>query len=137
MVHLIDIKGLFVWILGSVIEWTTDLKTKKSHLFRTFQSLRSWPIGSRVITGFLQSLISLGSLISNLLLVLISFAYTSLNPISIEFMCKHKSEKSETYKYVIKHTSISCEWLLQSVTQWLDQLDHQSPFIWVSISRIT
>ena len=33
-------------------------------------------------------------------------------------------------------TSGLCEWLLQSVTQWLDQLDHQSSFVCVSISRI-
>ena len=49
---------------------------------------------------------------------------------------KHKWKNPKSI-YVIKRTSGLCEWLLQSVTQWLDQLDHQSSFVCVSISRIT
>ena len=48
---------------------------------------------------------------------------------------KHKWQKSDTY--VIKRTGGLCEWLLQSVTQWLDQLDHQGSFVCVPISRVT
>ena len=46
------------------------------------------------------------------------------------------SDKNPKPIYVIKRISGLCEWLLQSVTQWLDQLDHQSSFVCVSISRI-
>ena len=47
------------------------------------------------------------------------------------------SDKNSKPFYVIKRTSGLCEWLLQSFTQWLDQLDHQSSFACVSISWIT
>ena len=47
------------------------------------------------------------------------------------------SDKNPKPICVIKRTSGLCEWLLQSVTQWLDQLDHQGSFVCVSISRIT
>ena len=105
-----DIKSLFVWILGSVMRVIKLMwKLKKTHFFRTFQSLGSWPIGSRVITGFLQSLWSIGSLVFHLFFVSISFAYTSGNLMSREFPRKHKWEKSETYNYIIKHTRDSCE----------------------------
>ena len=50
---------------------------------------------------------------------------------------KSTSEKNPKPIYVIKRTSGWCEWLLQSVTQWFDQLEHQSSFLCVSISRIT
>ena len=56
------------------LNWSQPLK---NFLFRTFQPLGSWPTGSGVITGFLQLLGSLGSLVFNLFLVSISFAYTS------------------------------------------------------------
>ena len=105
-------------------------------MFRTFQSLGSWPIWPRVITGFLQLFESLGSLIFYLFLVSISFAYTSRNPMSMGLRA-NASDKNSKPIYVIKWASGLCEWLLQSLTQWLDQLDHQSSFVCVSVSRIT
>ena len=51
--------------------------------------------------------------------------------------CANASDKNPKSLYVIKRTSDLCEWLLQSVTQWLDQLDHQSLFVCVSISLIS
>ena len=51
----------------------------------------------------------------------------------MEFPRKHKWEKSETYNYVMKITSVSCEWMFQSVTEWLDQLD-QLKFIYLGIN---
>ena len=105
-------------------------------MFRTFQSLESWPIGSRVITGFLQLLGSLGSLVFYLFLVSISFAYTSRYRVTMGLRA-NTSEKNPKPIYEIKRTSGWCEWLLQSVTQWLDQLEHQCSFLCVSISCIT
>ena len=105
-------------------------------MFRNFQPLGSWPIGSRVITEFLQLLGSLGSLVFYLFLVSISFAYTSRNPVSMGLHA-NTSNKNPKPIYVIKHTSGLYEWLLQSVTEGLDQLDHQSSFVCVSVSRIT
>ena len=63
------------------------------------------------------------------------FPKSSVNEIPTQTQVR----KSETYNYVIKSTSGLCEWMngSSSVTQWLGQLDHQSSFIWVSISRIT
>ena len=117
-------------------EWSNWSQHSKSYLFRTFQSLGSWLIGSGVITRFLQLLRSLGSLVFYLFLVSISFVYTSRNPVSMGLHA-NASDKNPKPIYVIKRTSRLCEWLLQSVTQWLDQLDHQSSFVCVSISRIT
>ena len=114
----------------------TDLNTKKTDLFRTFQSLGSWPTESRVITGFLQLLGSLGSLVFYLFLVSISFAYTSRNPVTMELRV-NASDKNPKPIFVIKRTSGLCEWLLQSVTQWPDQMHHQGSFVCESISRIT
>ena len=54
----------------------TDLNARKNHLFCTFQSLGLWLIESKVITGFLQLLGSLGSLVFHLFFALISFSYT-------------------------------------------------------------
>ena len=112
------------------------ISTLKNYLFRTFQSLGSRPIGARVITGFLKLLGSLRSLVFYLFLVSISFAYTSRNPVSMGLHA-NASDKNPKPIYVSKRTSGLCEWLLQSVTQWLYQLDHQSSFVCVSISRIT
>ena len=112
------------------------ISTLKNYLFRTFQSLGSRPIGARVITGFLKLLGSLRSLVFYLFLVSISFANTSRNPVSMGLHA-NASDKNPKPIYVSKRTSGLCEWLLQSITQWLYQLDHQSSFICVSISRIT
>ena len=110
----------------------TNLNTKKNYFFRTFQSLWSWPIGSRVRTGFLQLLGSLELLVFYLFLVSISFAYTSRNPVTMELRASTHDKKSKPI-YVIKRTSGLCEWLLQSVTECLDKLHHQSSFVCVSI----
>ena len=98
-------------------------------MFGNFKSLVSWPIGCRVIIGFLQSLGSLGSLTFHLFLVSISFPYAFRDRMSMEFPRKHKWEKFETYNYVIKSRGGSCEWMsaLINDTHWLSQLD-----FWVS-----
>ena len=82
--------------LNQWYEWSNWSQPPKNYLFRTFQSLGSWPIGFRVITRFLQLLGLLGSLVFYLFLVSINFAYTSRNPASM-IARKHKWEKSETY----------------------------------------
>ena len=101
---MMDIKGLFVWTLGSVIRVIQLISTLKNYLFRTFQSLWSWAIGSRAITGFLQLLGSLVSLVFYLFLVSISFAYTSRNLVSMGF-CANTSDKNlkrnQTYKRLV------------------------------------
>ena len=122
--------------LNQWYEWSNWSQPKKNYSFRTFQLLGSWLIGFWVITGFLQLLRSLGSLVFYFFLVSISFAYTSRNPVSMGLHVNTNNKNSKPI-YVIKRTSGLCEWLLQSVTQWLDQLDHQSSFVCVSISRIT
>ena len=79
---------------------STDLN-KINYLFHTFQSLGSWPIGSRVITGFLQLLGSLGSLVFYLFLVSVSFTVTMwLRECEVQengIAHKYKWQKSETY----------------------------------------
>ena len=120
---MMDIKCLFVRTLGSVIRVIQLISILKNYFRRTFQSLGSWPIGSEVITGFEW----LGSIVFYLLLVSISLGYTSRNPLSMG-LHGNASDKNPKPLYVIKPTSGLCEWLLQSVTQWLDQLDHQSSF---------
>ena len=119
-----DFKGLFVWTFGSVIRVIQLISTLKIYLFRSFQSLRSWPIGFWVITGFLQLLGSRGSLVFYLVLVSISFVYASRNPVSMGLRTKHKLQKADTYKHNQTYKRL-VRMLLQSVTQWLDQLDHQ------------
>ena len=52
-----------------------------------------------------------------------------------ETKCNQMGERNQIY--VIKWASGLCEWPLLSLTQWLDQLDHQSSFVCVSVSRIT
>ena len=79
---------LRVYCWDTEISYTSDpadLNTRKNHLFRTFQLLGSWLIGSRVIAEFLQLLGSLGSLVFHLFFVLIIFVSTSRNPMSMEF----------------------------------------------------
>ena len=141
---LIFILRLIWWTLRAYLfghldqwyEWSNWSQHLKNYLFRNFQSLVLWPIGSRIITVFLQLLGSLGSLVFCLFLVSISFAYTSRNPVSMGWHA-NTSDKNPKPIYVIERTSGLCEWLLKSVTQWLDQLDHQSSFVGVSLSRIT
>ena len=131
---MMEIGDLFVWTLGSVIRVIQLISTLKK-LFRSFQSFGSRPLGSRVITGFLQVLGSIGSLVFYLFLVSINFVYTFRNPMSMGLRA-NTSDKNPKPIYVIKHISGLCEWLLQWVTWWLYQLDHQSSFVCVSTSRI-
>ena len=117
-------------------EWFNWFQHLKNYFYLTLQSLGSWPIASGVITRFLQLLGSLGSLVFYLFLVSINFAYTSRNPVSMG-LDANTSDKNPKPIYLIKSSSGLCEWLLQSVTQWFDQLGHQSSFVCLSISRIT
>ena len=75
-------------------------------------------------------------ILAELFLVSISFACTSQNPVRLGLRA-NTSDKNPKPIYVIKRTSGLCEWLLQWVTHWLDQLDHQSSFVCVAISCIT
>ena len=120
------------WIIDS--SDPSGLKTKKKHLFRNFHSLGSWPIGSRVITGFLQSLGSLGPLASHLFLVSISFAYTSRNPMSMEFLQKTQVRKTETYNYVIKSTNGSGEWMAALIRYSMAGSVSSPKFIYLGIN---
>ena len=54
-------------------------------MLHTFQSTVSWPIKSRVIAGFFQSLGLFGWLVFHFFLVSITFAYTSRNPMWMWF----------------------------------------------------
>ena len=117
-------------------EWFNWFQHLKNYFYLTLQSLGSWPIASGVITRFLQLLGSLGSLVFYLFLVSINFAYTSRNPVSMG-LDANTSDKNPKPIYLIKSSSGLCEWLLQSVTRWFDQLGHQSSFVCLSISRIT
>ena len=130
---------LRVYLFGHLnrwYEWSNWSQHLQNYFYLTFQSLGSWLIGSRVITGFLQLLGSLGSLAFYLFLVSINFAYTSRNPVSMG-LDANTSDKNPKPIYLIKSSSGLCEWLLQSVTQWFDQLGHQSSFVCLSFSRIT
>ena len=71
-----------------------------------------------------------------LFLVSISFAYTSRNPVSMGLHA-NTSDKNPKPICIIELTSGLCEWLFRSITKWLDQLNHQSSFLCVSVSPIT
>ena len=136
--HMMNIKGLFIWTLGSVIQVTQLISTRKK-LFVSYLSITwimtFWIHGNnRVLT--ITRITWITRFLFYLFLVLISFAYTFRNPVSMG-LCGNTNDKNLIPIYVIKRTSGLCESLLQSVTQWLDQLDHQSLFVFVSISRIT
>ena len=122
---MMDIKGLFVWKLGSVIPVIQLTSTQKSYLFRTFESLGSWSTASRVITGFLQLLGSLGSFAFYLFLSSISFAYTSQNSLSMG-LCANTSDKNPKPIYVIKCTSGFWEYcsnqLLNGLISWITKV---------------
>ena len=131
---MVDIKGLFVWTLGSVIELISTLKTLSVSYFSITWNMTHWVQGnSRILTitriTWITSFLFLSCLDQFCL-------DTSRNPVSMGSRA-NTSDKNPKPIYVIKRTSGLCEWLLQSVTQWLDQLDHQSSFVCVSISRIT
>ena len=99
---------LKLWaVIGGLYEGALD--TWISDTNNPTDPLGSWPFEFMVITGLLQSLRSLWSLVFLLFPVSISFACASRNPMSIEF--QHIG-KWETYNYIIKHTSSLCNWLL-------------------------
>ena len=130
---MMDIKGLFVWTLGSVIRVIQLISTLKK-LFLSYLSI-TWIMihsiqGNNNYSNHLDHSFFIYFLSRSVL------AYTSRNPVSMGLRAK-SSGKNRKPIYVIKRTSGLCEWLLQSVTQWLDQLDHQSSFVCVLISRIT
>ena len=131
---MMDIKGLSVWTLGSVIRVIQLYSTLKKQ-FVSYPSI-TWIMPHWVVmTGFLQLLESLGSQFY-LFLISISLAYISQNPVTMGLHA-NTSDKNLKPIYVIKRRSSLCEWLLRSVTQWLDLLYHQGSFFCVSISRIT
>ena len=108
---------LRVYLFGHLdqwYEWSNWSQHWKNYLFHTFQSLGSWPIGSRVITGFLQLLGSLGSLVFYLFLVSISFAYTSRNLVTMGLRA-NTGEKNLKPIYAIKRASGLCDKLLNGL----------------------
>ena len=129
-IHMMDIKGLFIRTLGSVIRVTQLISTLKK-LFVSYLSI-TWIMtfwihsNNRVLT--ITRITWITRFLFYLFLVLISFAYTFRNPVSMGLR-GNTSDKNLIPTYVIKHTSGLCESLLQSLTQWLDQLDHQSLFV--------
>ena len=132
---MMDIQCLFVWTLGSVIRVIQLISTlKKLFFFVPSNNFDQAPIGSRVIAGFIQLLGSPGSLAFYLFLAPIGFAYTSRNPVTMGLRANTSDKNPKSN--LIKHTSGLCEWLLRSVTQWIDQLDHQSSFVCISISSL-
>ena len=133
---MLDIKGLFVWSLGSVIRVVQLISTLKKLFVSSLSitwTMTQWIQGNnRILTITRITWITPFLFIS----CLDQFSHTFQNPVSMGLRA-NTSDKNLKPIYVIKRTSGLCEWLLQSVTQWLYQLDHQSSFICVSISRIT
>ena len=118
----------------------TDLKTKKTICFVTFHHLDHNPLdpgnnrilritGITWITRFLFTS-CLDPFCSN------SMIARMWNPVTMELRANTR-DKNPKPIYIIERTSGLYEWLVQSVTQWLDQLDNESSFVCVSISRIT
>ena len=132
---MMDIKGLFVWTLGSVIRVIQLISTLKK-LFVSYLSITwimiHWVQGNnRILTITRITSITRFPFISCLDQFCLYFPKSSVKGI----LRKHKWKNPKSI-YVIKRTSGLCEWLLQSVTQWLDQLDRQSSFVCVSVSCI-
>ena len=59
-----DIKGLFVWTLGPVIRVIQLIRKIKNLFFRTFESLASWSVRSRLTVAFVRSFGSFFSFVS-------------------------------------------------------------------------
>ena len=134
---MMNINGLFVWTLGSVIRVIQLISTLKK-LFVLYLTI------TQIITHWIQNKNTIlkitritGSLVFYLFLLLFSFAYTFLNPVTMTKIAQTPVTKNAKPTYVIKRTSGLCEWLLRSVTQWLNQLDPQSSFVCGSVSHIT
>ena len=133
---MMDIKGLFVWTLGSVIRVIQLISTLKN-LFVSHFSIAL--IRTHWIQGKIRILaVTRITWITGFLFIscLDQFVYTSRNPVTMGLRA-NTSDKNSKPIYVIKCINGLCEWLLQSVTQWLDQLDHQNSFVCVSVYRIT
>ena len=133
---MMDIKGLFVWTLESVIRVIQLISTLKK-LFLSYPSITwimtHWIWGkNRILTVTRITWITRFLFISCLDQFCLYFPKSSVNGIGR----KHKWKNPKPI-YLIKSSSGLCEWLLQSVTQWFDQLGHQSSFVCLSISRIT
>ena len=105
---MIDIKSLFVWTLASVkASAPTDLNTEKTICFVPFDHLDPWIITHRIQdNNIIPTIVRI-----YLFLVSISFAYTSRNPVSMQFHA-NTSDKNLKPIYVIKRTSNLCLWML-------------------------
>ena len=107
---------------------------KKPFFFVPFNHLDHETIGSRVITGFLQLLGSLGSLVSISYFDQFRLYFPKSNVNGI--LCKHKWKKPKTY--IRNQTYKWLVWMTPLISYTMaDQLDHQSSFVCVSVSRIT
>ena len=132
-----DINGLFVWALGSVIRaiqliWTLK-KIFDLYLSVNWIMMTHWAhSNNKILTITRITWITLFLFIPCLDQFWLYLKKSSANAITRKY--KYKNLKPI---YVIKRTSGLCEWLLYSATQWLDQLHHQSSFACVSISCIT
>ena len=136
---MMDIKGLFVWTLGSVIRVIQLISTLKK-LFVSYLSITwiHWIQGNNRILAITRI-----TWITRFLFIscLDQFRSNNVmgqmwNPVTMGSRA-NTSDKNLKPIHVIKRKSGLCEWLLQSITQSLDQLDYQSSFVCVSISRIT
>ena len=113
---------LRVYLFGHLDQWY-EWSNWSEHWKKTIcfvLSLGIWPIRCRVITGFTKLLGSLGSLVFYLFLVSVSFAYTSRNPMSMEFRVYTIDKKPKTL-YVIKCTSDLCQ-LLNGLISWMTKV---------------
>ena len=114
---MLDIKGLFVWSLGSVIRVVQLISTLKK-LFVSSLSITwimtQWIQGNnRILTITRITWITPFLFIS----CLDQFSHTFQNPVSMGLRA-NTSDKNLKPIYVIKRTSGLCEWLLQSVTHF-------------------
>ena len=123
-----DIEGLFVWTRWSVIQ-AIQLIWKLQNPFVSYLWLINQS-NSRIHSATRISRITRFPFIS----CFVQFRLCSWKHVDgIPALRQVKWDKSKTYNDVIKRTSASCKWLLYSVIQWLNQLDHQSSFVWLSI----
>ena len=127
---MMDIKGLFVWTLGSVmrvIQLISILKKLFVSYFSITWIVAHWIQGNNRILPITRI-----TWITRFLFFscLDKFCLYFRNPRTMGLRA-NTSDKSPKLIYVIKRTSGWCEWLFQSITQWLDQLDHQSSFVCV------
>ena len=123
-----DIEGLFVWTRWSVIQ-AIQLIWKLQNPFVSYLWLINQS-NSRIHSATRISRITRFPFI----LCFVQFRLCSRKHVDgIPALRQVKWDKSKTYNDIIKRTSASCKLLLYSVIQWLNQLDHQSSFVWLSI----